>query len=65
MWRERDPEQPEGLSDWRGEIEHIQSGQLWTFCTIRGLFSLLRDQIEAPSESSRPHPAEPQDADSA
>ena len=65
MWRERDPDQSERLGDWQGEVEHIQSGQLWTFRTIQDLFSLLHDQVEAPLESDRPRPAEPQDADSA
>ncbi len=50
IWRERDPEQPEWLGDWQGEIEHIQSGRRWTFHTMRDMFSLLRDQVETAQE---------------
>lgn len=58
LWREVTPPpspSPErrgarrGVSDWRGEAEHIQTGACWTFDTLDELLDFLRKQIETPS----------------
>ncbi len=38
------PEQP--LVPWRGEVEHIQSGQRWAFSEMDELLDFLRRQAE-------------------
>lgn len=34
--------------DWHCEIEHIQTGQVWTFNTLQGLLGFLRCLGEDP-----------------
>lgn len=46
MWRECDPERSEVVSDWHGEVEHIQSGQRYTFRTLDETLSFLRRQAD-------------------
>jgi hypothetical protein len=46
LWRERSLEHPEEVADWQGDIEHIQTGQRWTFGTLDELLSFLRRQVE-------------------
>ncbi len=41
MWREDGPE-PGGLQVWRSEVEHVQTGQRWTFETLEELLDFLR-----------------------
>jgi len=37
---------PEQATGWQGEVEHIQSGQRWTFSTLDELLGFLRRQAE-------------------
>ena len=48
VWREQNPERGEPTADWCGEVEHIQSGQRWTFSTLDELLGFLRRQTENP-----------------
>jgi hypothetical protein len=48
LWREPTLELPEAAADWQGEVEHIQSGQRWTFSTLDELLGFLRRQAEDP-----------------
>jgi len=45
LWREPDVEQPAPAFDWQSEIEHIQSGQRWTFATLDETLGFLRQQM--------------------
>ena len=48
MWRDKtDPSAKAGI-DWRSEVEHIQSGQRWTFDTLDELLDFLRQWTEDP-----------------
>jgi hypothetical protein len=42
MWREVDPTAPDVGTEWRGEIEHIQSGRQWSFDTLDEIPQSLR-----------------------
>ena len=35
-------------ADWHSEVEHIQSGQRWTFSTMDELLDFLRREAEEP-----------------
>jgi hypothetical protein len=48
MWREEDPKRPQRIGHWQGEIEHIQTGQRWTFDSLDALLAFLRQQAVAP-----------------
>lgn len=39
---------------WRGEIEHIQSGNRWCFATLTALLSFLQQAAARPGSAS-PH----------
>lgn len=45
VWREQNPEREEPPADWCGEVEHIQTGQLWTFSTLDELLGFLHRQV--------------------
>jgi hypothetical protein len=49
LWRKEEPELAEATGDWQGEVEHIQSGQRWSFDMLEELLSVLRRQAEGPS----------------
>jgi hypothetical protein len=46
LWRERSPADPESVTDWHSEAEHIQTGRRWTFSTLDELLGFLRRQAE-------------------
>jgi len=46
LWREPSLPAPELTPDWHAEIEHIQSGQRWTFDTLHEVLEFLRSQVE-------------------
>jgi|Deesub1362B_J571_1020462.scaffolds.fasta_scaffold54737_1 hypothetical protein len=46
LWRERTPGLPESVADWCSEVEHIQTGQRWTFSTLDELLDFLRRQAK-------------------
>jgi hypothetical protein len=54
LWRERGPEHPEEVTEWQGEVEHIQSSRRWNFSTLDELLGFLRRQAEEPDVLSRP-----------
>jgi len=45
MWREKSAEQPDRPGDWRGEVEHIQSGRRWAFGNVEALTHFLRNPL--------------------
>ena len=45
IWRETEPGQAEA-QDWYSQIEHIQSGQHWTFHRLDDLLCFLQKQTE-------------------
>jgi hypothetical protein len=49
LWREGEPELPEGTTEWQGEVEHIQSGRRWAFSALDELLGFLRRQAEDPN----------------
>jgi hypothetical protein len=46
LWCEESPESAEPVAGWQGEIEHIQSGQRWTFNSLDEMLMFLRRQME-------------------
>lgn len=46
LWREESAERCEPASDWHSEIEHIQTGERWTFDTWEELLEFLRQEAE-------------------
>ena len=50
LWREASPGRSEPAAGWQSEIEHIQSGQRWTFDTLEDLLEFLRQQGQYPDE---------------
>ncbi len=48
LWREVNPEAQAPPAEWRSEVEHIQSGQRWTFNTLDELLGFLRQHAEGP-----------------
>ena len=51
LWQEeKEPGVPESIDDWQGEIEHIQTGQRWTFDSLEALLEFVRQQTEDPSD---------------
>lgn len=54
LWREGSPELSEPPADCQGEVEHIQTGQRWTFGTLDEVLSFLRQQVEGLEVLSRP-----------
>jgi len=44
IWREADVDVVASPSDWRSEVEHIQTGQRWSFDTLEDLLNFLRRQ---------------------
>ncbi len=47
LWREGSPS--DASQEWRGEVEHIQSGQRWSFNTLDEMLSFVRQQAEDPT----------------
>ena len=46
LWREVNPNPRALPAEWPDEVEHIQSGQCWTFGTLDELLGFLRRQTE-------------------
>jgi hypothetical protein len=46
VWRADRQEAAPSAEAWQGELEHIQSGQQWTFQALEELVHLLRRQVE-------------------
>ena len=42
LWREAGTATTALLTDWCSEVEHIQTGQCWTFGTLEELMDFLR-----------------------
>ena len=49
LWREAGADTTVLLTDWCSEVEHIQTGQRWTFGTLDELFEFLRQALEQPA----------------
>ena len=46
LWYEQSGETPTSSQWWHSEVQHIQSGQLWSFATIDELLDFLRRYCE-------------------
>ena len=53
LWHEPNTESPVQPTRWKSEVEHIQSGQRWTFETLDEVLNFLRQQVPDPEISSR------------
>lgn len=54
LWREEDLALPETATDWQSEVQHIQSGQSWSFSTLDELLDFVRRQAQNPEVLERP-----------
>ncbi len=52
LWHEPNTESSVQPTHWKGEVEHIQSGQRWTFETLDEVLSFLRQRVSNPQMSS-------------
>ena len=52
LWREAGADTMALLADWCSEVEHIQTGQRWTFSTLDELLEFLRQELEQPEYSN-------------
>lgn len=57
LWREPASELPEQTAGWQGEVEHIQSGERWTFDGLDQLFASIRRQVEGAVDPNDRSPA--------
>ena len=44
LWRERNMDVARATVDWQSEVEHIQTGERWSFGTLDELLAFLRDE---------------------
>ena len=44
LWREEGADLVERPVDWQSEVEHIQTGERWSFGTLDELLAFLRDE---------------------
>jgi hypothetical protein len=51
LWREQKTPAEKPPSAWQAEVEHIQSGQRWSFVTFEELILFLRQRAEEPNRS--------------
>jgi hypothetical protein len=57
LWREAGPDRPGAR--WQGEVEHIQSGRIWTFASLDELLAFVRrqaDELEMPASVGKEVP---------
>ena len=48
LWRETAADARELTADWHSEVEHIPTGEQWTFDTLDEMLSFLRHGAEDP-----------------
>ncbi len=53
LWRETAPDAAEVTSDWHSEVEHIQTGERWSFDTLDAMLGFLRRGARDP-ETTHP-----------
>ncbi|MFW6136165.1 MAG: hypothetical protein ACOC7N_05030 [Chloroflexota bacterium] len=46
LWRQVGGEPLDSPLDWHSEVEHIQTGECWSFQTLEELFDFLRCEAE-------------------
>lgn len=51
VWSEPQVGFPAAQANWQGEVEHIQSGERWTFATMDALLAFLRGQGDVAADS--------------
>lgn len=54
LWREEGSALTEPATDWQSEVQHIQSGQSWSFSTLDELLDFVRRQAQNPEVLERP-----------
>ena len=50
LWRETNDQSPR--TDWRAEIEHIQSGERWGFNTLDEMLEFLQQEMDDTKDSA-------------
>jgi hypothetical protein len=53
LWRETGTV-PEPAPEWRSEVEHLQSGQRWSFQTVPALLAFMTAQTQCPPDNIEP-----------
>jgi hypothetical protein len=53
LWRYAGADSTASLTNWCSEVEHIQSGQSWTFRTLDELLDFVRQRVEKPEVSGQ------------
>lgn len=48
LWRATGEDTTQAPTGWQSEVEHIQSGQRWTFQSLEDLQEFLRQETEHP-----------------
>jgi len=48
LWREAAADPAEVTADWHSEVEHIQTGERWSFDTLDAMLGFLRRGTENP-----------------
>jgi hypothetical protein len=46
LWRETAADARQLTADWQSEVEHIQTGERWSFSTLEELLEFLRRESE-------------------
>lgn len=46
LWRHESAEGAASAGEWQSEVEHIQTGQCWTFESLNNLLTFLREEAE-------------------
>jgi hypothetical protein len=45
LWREGNPERASTSINWHSEVEHLQTGDCWSFQTLDELLGFLREEV--------------------
>jgi hypothetical protein len=53
IWRQSGLDANGNPFDWQSEVEHIQSGETWSFSTLEELKAFSRQQVEFPERLAR------------
>jgi hypothetical protein len=54
LWRKNSGANSDEPLDWSSEVEHVQSGERWTFESLSDLLGFLRRETESEQISSLP-----------
>jgi hypothetical protein len=60
LWRESGGDAEAPPAGWQSEIEHIQTGERWSFNSLEQLLDFLRRQARDPGREARPAGSQPE-----